>query len=170
MAFGREVGTKLSVKSFGFDKAKVLETVLTDKEAEFPLVRFVGIATGLRKYKIPANQVKDGVDEGYGLSGDFTGQSIDGEVKAGNVLYLNRAVTDMVASQMELNDDVAGIKIAFDVYAKYNVDAATSYVYVTRDVLNESSPNLDAMLKGLEGVPALGAAAPAQLEGPKPKK
>lgn len=157
MSFGREVGTKLSVKSFGFDKEKILELVSKDKNVEVPLVRFTGVATGLRKYKIPANMVKDGVDEGFGLSGEFEGQSVDGEIKSGSVLYLSRGAHDMVEAALSLSDDVLAVKIAFDVYARYDKDAATFYVYVTRDVLNSGSSSVDAIKEAIKDVPALGS-------------
>ena len=153
MPFGKEIGTKLSVKSFGFDKEKLLELVMKDKGNDIPLVRFTGAATGLRKYK---SEYAEG-GEGFGLSGQFEGQSVDGEVKNGSVLYLPKNVHDMVEAAMSMSDDVQAVRIAFDVYARYDKDAATSYVFVVRDILNEGEQSVDAIKEAIKDVPALGS-------------
>jgi hypothetical protein len=158
MAFGKAVGGKLSVATFGFDKERILEIVSQDKTKEWPLVRFTGVATGLRKYKKPDKMVKPGESaEGYGLSGDFEGESIDGQIESGNVLYLSAGAHAMVEAALSMSEDVLGVRIAFDVYAKYDKDAATFYVYVTRDVLNEGGQSVAAIKEAIKDVPALGS-------------
>lgn len=153
MPFGKEIGTKLSVKSFGYDKETILTAVMANKDQDIPLVRFVGSATGLRKYK--SDYVEGG--EGFGLSGSFEGTSVKGEVKNGSVLYLPKNVHDMVEAMLSMADDVAAVRIGLDVYARYDKDAATSYVFVVRDVLNEGDTSVDAIKEKLAEVPALGA-------------
>lgn len=153
MAFGKEVGTKLSVKSFGFDKERLLELVMANKGVDVPLVRFTGAATGLRKYK--SEYVEGG--EGFGLSGQFEGVSVDGETKNGSVLYLPKNVHDMVEAALSMADDVMAVRLAFDVYARYDKDAATSYVFVVRDILNEGEQSVDAIKEAIKDVPALGS-------------
>lgn len=153
MPFGKEVGTKLSVKSFGFDKEKLQELVMANKTADVPLVRFIGSASGLRKYK---SEYAEG-GEGFGLSGQFQGQSVDGEVKNGSVLYLPKNVHDMVEAALSMSDDVLAVDIAFDVYARYDKDAATSYVFVVRDILNVGSFNVEAIHEKIKEVPAIGS-------------
>jgi hypothetical protein len=153
MAFGKEVGTKLSVKSFGFDKERLLELVMANKGVDVPLVRFTGAATGLRKYK---SEYADG-GEGLGLAGQFEGQSVDGEVKNGSVLYLPKNVHDMVEAALSMADDILSVRIAFDVYARYDKDAATSYVFVVRDILNEGGQSVEEVKEAIKEVPALGS-------------
>jgi hypothetical protein len=153
MAFGKEVGTKLSVKSFGWDKEKLQEMTMANKMVDVPLVRFTGAATGLRKYK---NAFSDD-GEGFGLSGQFEGQSVDGEVKNGSVLYLPKNVHDMVEAALQMSDDVQAVRIAFDVYARYDKDSATSYVFVVRDILNEGEQSVEAIKEAIKEVPALGS-------------
>ncbi len=153
---GEELGNKLSVKSFGFDKGTLLELVMADKEKSHFLVRFGGIATGLRKYKIPANQIKDGEDSGFGLSGTFIGTSTDGEQIKGSVLYLPRYVHDMVEAALTMGDDVQGVRIGFDIYARWDDASATSYVFTARDLLNEGSESVDAVVNTIMALPMPG--------------
>lgn len=156
-AIGQEIGNKLSVKSFGFDKATILKLVMTDEQADHFLCRFMGVATGLRKYKIPVAQQKDGEDSGFGLSGMFEGVSNDGEVVKGSILYLPKYVHEMVEAALSIGDDVAGVNIGFDIYARYNVDAATSYVFVARDLLNDGSAGLDNVKARVTALPMPGS-------------
>lgn len=136
---GEELGNKLSVKSFGWDKGTILEAVMANKDEPIFLARFMGAASGLRKYKVPANQVKDGVDEGFGLSGQFVGVNSDGEQVKGSVLYLPRYVHDMVEAALTMSGDVEAVRIGFDIYAQFDEDSATSYVFTARDLLNTGS-------------------------------
>ena len=107
---GQEIGNKLSVKSFGWDKEAILTAVMADKESDVFLCRIGGTATGLRKYRIPQDQQKDGEDSGFGLSGQFVGISgATGEELKGSVLYLPKYVHEMVeaALQAEVSKTIA---------------------------------------------------------------
>lgn len=153
MAIGKEVGTKLSAKSFGWDKESIQEAVFANKDTDVPLFRVYGVATGLRKYK--SDMEESG--EGYGLSGQFQGQGIDGAEKTGAVLYLPKSVHGMVEAALTVGDDVTGVRIGFDIYARYDKTSATSYVYVARDILDEGSSSLDQVAETVKALPALGA-------------
>jgi hypothetical protein len=153
MAIGKEVGTKLSAKSFGWDKETILEAVMKDKGADVPLYRILGVASGLRKYK--SDMEESG--EGYGLSGQFKGYGIDGTEKTGAVVYLPKSIHTMVEAALTVGDDVQGVRIGFDIYARYDKTSATSYVYVGRDILDEGSSSLDSVIEAVSGLPALGA-------------
>lgn len=159
MSIGQEIGNKLSVKSFGWDKEAILEGVMKDKENDLFLCRIGGVATGLRKYKIPSEQVKDGVDSGFGLSGAFVGVGSDGVEVKGSVLYLPRYVHDMVEAALSLGDDVAGVRIGFDIYARYDKTSATSYIFVARDLLNEGNASVDSVKETLMSLPMPGTPA-----------
>lgn len=164
MAIGQEIGNKMSVKSFGWTKPVILEAVMKDKENDVFLCRVGGIATGLRKYKIPASQVKDGVEDGFGLSGQFVGVGPDGVEVKGSVLYLPRYVHDMVEAALSIGDDVAGVRIGFDIYARYDEASATSYIFVARDLLNEGSSSVDSVKETLFALPMPNSPAAKQLE------
>lgn len=157
MAIGQELGNKLSVKSFGWDKEVVLEAVIKDKENDIFLVRFGGVATGLRKYKVPEKMIKDdGETSGFGLSGQFKGIGSDGQEKVGSVLYLPKYVHEMVEAALTMGDDVVGVRIGFDIYARYDNNSATSYVYVARDILNEGNASVDAVMETIMSLPMPG--------------
>lgn len=166
MAFGKVVGIKLSAKSFGWDKETILRTLMKPEweGKELPLVRYAGTATGLRKYK---SEYADG-GEGFGLSGEFLGIGSDlapkPERQDGSVLYLPGNVHAMVEAALDMSD-ASAVRIAFDVYAVYDKDAATSYVFMTRDVLNQGSTSADDILAQVaNSAPAIGQEAPAQIE------
>ena len=168
-AIGQEIGNKLSVKSFGWDKESILEAVMKDKENDVFLCRIGGIATGLRKYKVPEAQRKAGEENGFGLSGQFVGvNGATGEELKGSVLYLPRYVHDMVEAALSLGDDVAGVRIGFDIYARYDKSSATSYVFVARDLLNEGNSSVDQVRETMMALP-MPTSAPALTDGRKGK-
>jgi hypothetical protein len=166
MAVGREVGTKLSVKSFGWDKETILEQVMKDKNADVPLMRVAGVATGLRKYKSDYEET----GEGYGLSGQFKAFGVDGSEKTGAVLYLPKNVHSMVEAALTVGDDVTGVRIGFDVYARYDKTSATSYVFVARDILDEGNSAVDSVMETVGALPALGAPSAPAIEDKSAKK
>lgn len=148
---GREIGRKLSVKELGYDKATILETVLADREANHFLGRFVGSVTGLKPYK-----VKEGDRAGetaYGLQGMFEATGGNGNTKDGSVLYLPGYVNDAIVSIFAADEDVSSVKIAFDVYARYDADAATSYVFTVHDLLNTGSESVDEVKEAIKSLP-----------------
>ena len=151
MAIGKEIGRKLSVRELGFDKGRILESVMANREENHFLARFVGVVTGIKPYKI-----KEGERAGeiaFGLMGQFEGQNSDGEAKDGSVLYLPGYVNDMVVSMFQSSEDIVSVRIAFDVYAKFDADAATSYVFTVNDLLNEGSQSVDEVKEAVKALP-----------------
>jgi len=157
---GQELGSKLSVATFGWNKPAIQKVVLANQEERHFLARFVGVATGVKPYKIKEGDRAGEVD--YGLQGMFEGYGPSGEVVNGSVLYLPKYVNDMVVSAFSATDDVASIRIGFDVYATYQEAAATSYVFSVNDLLNEKPA-------GLEDVKSIVAALPMPTSGSAPK-
>lgn len=158
MTIGKEIGRKLSVRELGWDKASILEKVIANREAPHFLARFVGVVTGVKPYKI-----KEGDRAGevaFGLMGNFEGSNADGESKDGSVLYLPGYVNDMIVGIMQSADEIISVRIAFDVYAKYDADAATSYVFTVNDLLNEGSQTVDEVKEAIKALP-LPSATPA---------
>lgn len=153
---GGEIGRKISAKDMGFDKGAILALVIGAQEVDHFLFRAVGVATALKPYKI-----KDGDRAGeiaFGLLGQFEGTSASGEVKIGSVLYLPGYVNDMIVAALSL-DDTQSVKIAFDVYARFDKAAATSYVFSVRDLLNAEPQGLAEVKAELAALPM----PPAQL-------
>ena len=130
---GQEIGRRLSVGEMGWGKENILKAVLDDTEKQHFLVRFVGVATGVKPYKI-----KEGDKAGetaFGIMGQFQGTNADGEVMDGTTLYLPGYINDMVVNALSIDDSVVSVRIAFDVYAQYDAKSATSYVFTGRDLI-----------------------------------
>lgn len=164
-AIGQEVGRKLSVGDMGWDKEALLKAVLADTASDHFLARFVGVATGAKPYKI-----KEGERAGetaFGIQGQFEGTNSDGETKSGTVLYLPGYITDAVLSNFA-DDTVAGVRIAYDIYARYDKKSVTSYVFTGRDLINSTSQGVEEVKAQIQALPmpprtlALAAPEPAK--------
>lgn len=149
---GQALDKKLSLKGLGWDKATILKLVLSDQVAEHHLARFMGIAYAPHPYKI-----KEGERAGetaFGLKGQFEGvNSETGETIQSAVAYLPEYATDMVLGALAAFDDVQSVKIAFDIYAKYDDKAATSYTFSVRDLLNQGSAGVDEVKAEIAALP-----------------
>ena len=154
MAFGKELGSKLSAVSFGWTSTAILEAVLKSKDKDVPLYRIWGGANGLRKYE--STFEKEGF--GFGLSGQFKGVGSDlapdGSEKIGSVAYIPKYVHQMVEGALGMGD-VEAVRIAFDIYARYDESLQGKYRYVAYDLINEGNPTVDAVEDALKDVPAL---------------
>ena len=148
---GQSLAKKLSLKGLGWDKASILRTVLSDETSEHFLARFVGVASQPKPYKI-----KEGDRAGeiaFGLMGQFEGTNADGEVLTSAVCYLPEYATEMVLGALSSGEDVINVKIAFDIYAVYDQDAATSYVFSVRDLLNAGAQGVDEVKATIQALP-----------------
>lgn len=152
---GEEIGRKLSVASFGYDKEAILELVMADKANQHFLVRYVGEASGLKPYENDKGEVQ------FGLLGEFEGTSRDGDVKAGTVLYMPNYITDQIASILERNKE-AIVEIAVDIYANFDKESATMYVFTGRNLIKQNNPTVDKIKAQLAGIPL-----PQQLPAPE---
>lgn len=163
MTIGREISRKLSLRELGFDKGRILETVMGNRNEQHFLARFIGVANGVKPYKI-----KEGDRAGevaFGLMGEFEGSDSDGVTANGAVLYLPGYVSDMITSILQSSEDISGVRIAFDVYARFDEKAATSYVFVVNDLLNTQQAGVEEVKAELKALP-MPAKTPA-LTAPK---
>lgn len=149
---GREIGRKLSVAELGYDKEAIQKLVLANTGEKHFLARFVGTVTGLKPYKI-----KDGDRAGeiaFGLQGMFEGTGANGEIKDGSVCYLPGYVNDaIVAAFSASGDDDITVRLAIDVYAKYDKTSATSYTFTCNDLLNTGSESVDEVKAAIASLP-----------------
>lgn len=159
---GRQLPRKLTIKELGFDKTAIQKLVLGDTNSRHFLARFVGVASALKPYRIRSEGERDG-EIAYGLVGEFEGTNADGEVKSGAVLYLPGYVNEMIAAVLQSNQDVAGVRVAYDVYAVHNEDAATSYTFEVFDLINTASEGVAEVKATIAALPmpAKVAALPA---------
>lgn len=160
MPIGEEMGRKLSVQSFGWTKDKLLEAVIMDKENDHFLMRVFGKATDLRKYTSRTKGDDGQFLEGYGVRGVFECTGSDGEIKQGELVYLPGYITDGIVAAMQSADDVE-VEIALDVYARWDKDSSTSYIFVARSLTPRDNSAIDAIKKkvGNQALPSLPAPA-----------
>ncbi len=156
---GKEVGRKLSVKEMGFDKPTIQKLCIGDQETKHFLARFVGVVTGLKPYKTKAEGDRES-EVKFGLMGQFEGTNIDGETREGSVLYLPGYVNDAIVSAFSADESISAINVAYDVYAQYDEDAATSYIFTVNDLLNTGNESVAAVKDVIKALP-LPKATPA---------
>ncbi len=154
---GKEIGRRLSVGEF-YAKDDIQAKVLADRETPHFLARFVGIAEGLIEYTTRTRGDDGEFLSGYGLIGEFEGQSADGEVKNGGTLYLPGYVQNRYIAALKGGAD--SVEIAIDVFAMHDNKAATSYVF-TAYTLNGGESKLATLQNALD-LPALPTAAPVK--------
>lgn len=155
---GKEIGRKLSIKDMGYDKATILKMVLNNPDEKHFLVRFTGVANGVKPYKI-----KEGERAGevaYGLLGAFEAINADGVSKDGSVCYLPGYVNDAIVAALQSSEDIVGVRVAIDVYARFDNDSATSYIFTANDLLNTGSETVAEVKEAIKALP-LPSATPA---------
>jgi len=163
---GEEVGRKLSVKIYGWDKPSIQQATLNNRTSDVWLMRVIGTVTDTRAYKSRAAGSDGQALEGYGLVGDFEligspqSPKDPGLVRNGNLIYLPGFITDMLVGALGNEGDI-NLKIGLDVYARYDQDSATSYVFTARSLLPRDTSKLDEIRDQIKGM------ALPQVEGPK---
>lgn len=179
--FGRELGSKLSVASFGWTKPAILMAVMAAaaeakkngvEEQPIFLARFSGLANGLKPYKNTYRKNDSDAETLFGLVGSFegTGSSPDnGETKtlSGTILYLPSYVQAMIEGAMSM-EDVGGVSIGYDVYAKVNPRDEAAYTFIVADLLNNPNPVIEEVKASLANIPL--PSSTKALEAPKSAK
>lgn len=161
---GTELGNKLSVRSFGWDKPTIQRAVLNGDGSDIFLMRVIGTATGLKEYTARGKGDDGGDLEGYGIRGTFEGQGPDGEVIPAALVYLPGYITDQMADALQ--DDDVSLRVALDVYARRDDKSATGYVYIGRSLIAQENKQMEALKNQLRNVPLPSATKPA-LAAPK---
>lgn len=149
---GKQLPRKLTIKELGWGKPEIQKAVLANQEGRIFLARFVGVASALKPYRVKAEGERNG-EIAYGLVGEFEGTNQDGEVKQGAVLYLPGYVNEMIAAVLSSNPDVSGVRVAYDVYARYDEAAATSYVFDVFDLINTESTGVAEVKASIAALP-----------------
>lgn len=152
-AIGTEIGRKISAKEVGWDSTRILEAVLADKENDIPLYRVIGMATGTVDYE-------SDYGDGSALIGQFEAQTTDGKTFNGSSLYMPGYLQQAAVANLQAAGDGAGLNIALDIYARYDKDAATKYIFVGRSLLAADTRAVDAIKAQLGNTPMPALAAP----------
>jgi hypothetical protein len=168
-AVGTELGNKLSVKSFGWDKTSIQRAVLTGDGSDVFLMRVIGTATGVKEYTARGKGDNGDDLEGYGIRGTFEAQGSDGEVIPAALVYFPGYITDQMADALMSGDDVT-LKVAIDIYARPNEQSATGYVYVGRSLIAQENKALDALRNQVKNLPLPSSPGAPALTGPGSKR
>lgn len=164
---GQEIGRKLSVGEMGWDKEAILKAVLAETGQAHFLARFMGVATGVKPYKI-----KEGDRAGetaFGIQGQFQGVNGDGETMDGTVLYLPGYINDMVVNALTISDDVMSVRLAFDIYAQYDAKSTTSYVFTGRDLIGGQQAGVEEVKAQIQALALPSGPSVKALAGPEKK-
>lgn len=146
---GELVGGKISAGSLGFDKKVLQKLCLDDTDGEHFIFRVIGMATDTQAYQIKAKPGED-AQEGFGLLGTFEATDRNGVVTNGTTLYLPRVAQNLGVSAVHSGSN---IELAMDVYAKYDEDSATSYVFLVRSLIAPDTSAVDNIKKMLGNTP-----------------
>jgi len=158
---------KITARDLGFDKPTIQELVFGNKETLIPLFRVIGVMTDKKSY-VDSNSG----DVGFGLKGQFEATNIhNGETFGAAVCYLPSMAANMVIAAFDMakeEDPKANVRMAFDVFAKYDAKAATSYVFGVTPLTDPNRIDALAELRTQAGdLPALPAPTAAVSEADK---
>lgn len=162
---------KISSATMGWKKPEIQEACITKKTDQHLLYRVVGIATGVRTGKNKFDD-RDEASEWTALLGRFrafsTHKDADNPYDSG-VCFLPQYVTDAIAGKLSL--DTAGVKFAYDIYAAYKEDSATSYEFGASDLIPpaEDDPLLALTDQAMSKATLPPSAQPKALEKPAAK-
>lgn len=148
---------KISTRTVFGAKADVQKLVLDDQNSNHLLYRVYGEARGF----VSGSSKFADKDEASGwqaLAGEFEAVNRNGEVFNAAICFLPAYVIGPIVEKLK-DDSDAIVTFGFDIYAKYDEKAATSYVYLAEPLRRkgETSP-LDLMREGFK--PLLGKDAP----------
>lgn len=181
---------KISARTVFGSKADIQTLVLVERNTRQPLFRVVGIANGMR-----TGSTEDVKDENAGpdvkskprtidaatgkpmrdwtaLLGGFEAQKLDkdgtptGEKFRSGVCFLPNYVVDSVTGQ--LTSDVLSVKFAFDIYAMFDEQSATSYTYEAVSLIEPAEDDQLALLSKQLATPKI--AAPTETPKDQPKE
>lgn len=161
---GSEIGKKLSIADFGWDKPTLQKLVLTDQTTKHFLARFTGVANAVRPYKD-----KETGETRFGLMGQFEGVDGDGVTLSAAVLYLPSYINDLIVAALSTGEDVVGVRIAYDIYAEYSEKSATSYTFVGRDLLNTQLAGVEEVKEQIKALPMPSGGSVKALAAPAKK-
>lgn len=167
---------KISARTVFGSRADIQAMVLADRSKSHPLFRVIGICNGQRHGstkdvgeenggdnakatvlgpKATVLGPKDKMRDWTALLGAFQATNLTtGEVFKSGVCFLPNYVTDAVTGQ--LGADVESVKFAFDIYAHFDEQSATSYIFEAESLME---PAEDDPLKALAAT--VGGALPA---------
>lgn len=165
---------KISTRTVFGAKSDVLELCFTDKTTQHLLYRVAGYCTSTRtgqtdEDRLGDDKKRDTRRDWTCLIGEFNAiNAVTGEVFSSGQCFLPDYLTATVVGK--LAGETEKVFFAFDIFAKFDKDSATSYVYIAVPVrpATEEKSALDTYMEGLAKLPSPASNAPA-LSGPDHK-
>lgn len=135
---------KITSKALGADKETIQGLVFANKNKVIPLYDIVGGA-----FMATLEEGEGDKSDYIKLQGNFNGISIlTGEEITSGVALLPAVAASFIAGKLlaskKADNEMTGVKIALTISAKYNVDSATSYVFVC-EMHNEDGKIFDEL-------------------------
>lgn len=160
---------KLSTRTVFGSKADVLKLIVNDDKE--PTNRFMYRIFGQARGYVSGSsrfQDKDEPSNWTALAGEFEAVNADGEVFMAAICFLPAYVTGPIVEALK-QEGGGSVEFGFDIYARYDSQAATSYIYLAEPLrkAGEKSP-LDEMRTGFKALP--GTEQVRQIEHKKGKK
>lgn len=169
----------MSTKTVFGDKEKILKTVMQDDKREHLLYRVYGVieghAIGKGKHKRIDKETGEAVDTFWTkFFGDFEAvNASDGEVFNSAVCFLPDYVSGQFVTALAGEGEMS-ITFAYDIYARYNKDAITSYEFIASPVKRADEKDklaeMRAALPAAKTMPALADQRQGQPEAAKKGK
>ena len=158
---------KISTRTVFGGKTEVQKLVLEDQSANHFLYRVYGEARGYVSGSSKFSD-KDEPSEWQAIAGDFEAVNADGEIFGGAICFLPNYVIGPIIERLKM-EGVESVQFGFDIFARYDEKAATSYIYLAEMLrrAGEESP-IEKMREGFKALP--GAKTTPQIEHKKGKK
>lgn len=134
-----ELIKKISVRDVFGGKAEILKVVMSDQEKKHPIMRVVGIASGMRTGES---------DNGpwTGLKGQFSATNlVTGQEFRSGQCFMPDVANDLVVGAL-MAEDSSAVEFGFIIYASYDETAATSYIYSAEPLVKPKENDPLAML------------------------
>lgn len=164
----------ISTKTVFGDKEKILETVMKDKASAHLLYRVFGEISGYEigkgRHQRIDKETKQAVDTFWTrFSGDFRAVDLNGEIFEASTAFLPDYVSGQFVTELK-EEGGTTIAFAYDVFARYNTAAATSYEFIATPVKKQGEEDrVAAMMLALppmpKGTPLLTGPANAGTKG-----
>lgn len=153
---------QISTRAVFGTKADIQKLVLSDQEGNHFLYRIIGeiegYVTGKGRFKRIDKETGEVQDTSWTkFAGEFVAIRGDGVQYISGLAFLPDYVAGPYRQRLE-NDADQTMTFAFDIYAKFNEQSATSYEYIALPVRDTSKPSvLDALVKKLPALPKGGS-------------
>lgn len=149
---------QISTRSVFGTKADLQKLVLGDQENPHFLYRVLGemegYVTGKGRFKRIDKETGEATDTSWTkFAGEFVAILADGTQFISSLAFLPDYISGPFRQRLE-NDPDAFLTFAFDIYAKFNEQSATSYEFIALPVRDASKPSqLDTLVKKLPPMP-----------------